>query len=52
MIDCIFKNIHNNSQSFEDIIFYFYKDFHQILSIVSREIHEQIISTSLKYSSL
>ena len=51
VIDCIFKNIHNNSQSFENIIFYFYNNFHQILSIVPRETYGQIISTSLKYFS-
>ena len=51
MIDYIFKNIHNNSQSFENIIFYFYKNFHQIFLIISRKTHEQIISTFFKYFS-
>ena len=51
-IDCTFKNIRNDPRSFGDIVFCFYKDFRQILSIVSREIHEQIVFASLKHSSL
>ena len=48
----IFKNIHNDSRSFGDIIFCFYKDFRQILSVIPREIRGQIIFTYFKYSSL
>src|SRR5947207_9309526 len=51
-IDRIFKDIRNDSRSFRDIVFYFYRDFRQILSVISRETHEQIVSTSLKRSSL
>ena len=51
-IDRIFKNIHNDPRSFEDVVFCFYEDFRQILPIVSKEIREQIISTSFKHFSL
>ena len=32
-------------------MFCFYKDFHQIFSIIPREIRDQIVSIYLKYSS-
>ena len=51
-IDCTFKNIRNDSRPFEGVVFCFYDDFRQILSIVPRGIHGQIVFASLKHSSL
>ena len=51
-IDRIFKDIRNDPRPFGDIVFCFYEDFRQILPIVPRETRGQIVSASLKHSSL
>jgi hypothetical protein len=33
------------------MIFYFCEDFRQILPMISRDIHDQIVSACIKYSS-
>ena len=51
-IDRTFKDIRNNPRSFGGVVFCFYRDFRQILSVVPRRTRDQIVSTSLKRSSL
>ena len=51
MMDRIFKDIRNDRRSFGDVMFCFCEDFRQILPVVPRGIHGQIVSASLKCSS-
>ena len=46
------KNIRNDPRLFEEVVFYFCEDFHQILLVVPRGTRDQIVSACIKYSSL